>query len=156
MFQWYVIKIFNKTFYCNISQSLEDARFVFRIERTLWNLTGTSPAVLPMCLLNFKAMRQFKLSISRLRGSTIFYDKTYFLSDIETGPIIIYGSIHSIMSWASAPRCWSERNPSFINIHVWAISGVSASFQCPSNCNALYLLFFFIQCQHVASVVYCK
>ena len=46
----------NETSYCNISQSLEAARFVLRIARSLWNLTGTSAALLPMCLLNFKAM----------------------------------------------------------------------------------------------------
>ena len=48
----------DKTSYCKISkQSLEAARFVFRIVRSLWNLTGTSAAGLPKCLSNFKAMR---------------------------------------------------------------------------------------------------
>ena len=57
-------------------KNLEAARFVFRIVRTLWNLTGTSAALLPMYLSNFKAMRWFKLPISRLRDFTRSYDKT--------------------------------------------------------------------------------
>ena len=48
-----------KTSYCKILQSLEAARFVFRIVRLLWNLTGTSATLLPMCLSNFKAIRTF-------------------------------------------------------------------------------------------------
>ena len=53
-------------------------RFVFRIVRSLWNLTGTSAAVLPMCLSNFKAIRQFKVPISSLRDFTRSYEKTSF------------------------------------------------------------------------------
>ena len=52
--------------------------FVFRIVRSLWNLTGTSAAVLPMCLSNFKAIRQFKVPISWLRDFTRSYEKTSF------------------------------------------------------------------------------
>ena len=51
---------------------------VFRIVRSLWNLTGTSAALLPMCLSNFKAMRQFKVPISWLRVFTRSYEKTSF------------------------------------------------------------------------------
>ena len=64
--------------YFKISWSLEDARFVFRIVRSLWNLAGTSAALLPKCLSNFKAMGKFKLRISRLRGFTRSYDKTSY------------------------------------------------------------------------------
>ena len=64
--------------YRKISQSLEAARLVFRIERSHWNLTGTSAAVLPMCLSNLKAMRWFKLPISRLRFFTSSYDTTSY------------------------------------------------------------------------------
>ena len=39
-----------KTSFRKISWSLEAARFVFRILRSLWNLTGTSAGLLPMCL----------------------------------------------------------------------------------------------------------
>ena len=52
--------------------------FVFRIVRSLWNLTGTSAAMLPMCLSNFKAIRQFKVPISWLRDFTRSYEKTSF------------------------------------------------------------------------------
>ena len=46
------VPISDKTSYCKISQSLEAARFVFRIAQSLWNLTGLS---------HFKAMRRFKI-----------------------------------------------------------------------------------------------
>ena len=72
------VSISDKTSYRKISQSLEVARFVFRIVRSLWNLTGTSAALLPMCLSNFKAIRQFKEPISGLRDFTRSYDKTSF------------------------------------------------------------------------------
>ena len=77
---WYLgpVSIFEKTSFRKISWSLEAARFVFRIVRSLWNLTGTSAAVLPMCLSNFKAIRQFKVPISWLRDFTRSYEKTSF------------------------------------------------------------------------------
>ena len=53
------VSISEKTSFLKISSSLEAARFVFRIIRSLWNLTGTSAAVLPMCPSNFEAIRQF-------------------------------------------------------------------------------------------------
>ena len=45
----------DETSYCQISQNLEAARFIFRIVRSLWNLTGTSTAALPRCLPNFQS-----------------------------------------------------------------------------------------------------
>ena len=51
------VLVSDKTSYHKISQSLEAARFVFRFTWLLWNLTGTSAAVLQMCLSNFKAMQ---------------------------------------------------------------------------------------------------
>ena len=72
------ISISEKTSFCKISSSLEAARFVFRIFRSLWNLTGTSAAVLPVCLSNFKAIRQFKVPISWLRDFTRSYEKMSF------------------------------------------------------------------------------
>ena len=51
------VSISDKASYCKISQSLEAARFVFRIVRSIWNLTGTSAGGLPKCLSNFKTMR---------------------------------------------------------------------------------------------------
>ena len=56
-------------------------RFVCRIVRSVWNLTATSAALLPMCLSNFKVMRQFILPISRLRDDILQWD---VLSHIRT------------------------------------------------------------------------
>ena len=72
------VSISEKMSFHKISLSLEAAKFVFRIVRSLWNLTGTSAAVLPMCLSNFKAIQQFKVSISWLRDFTRSYEKTSF------------------------------------------------------------------------------
>ena len=41
----WLLSISDKTSYRNILQSLEAAKFVFRIARSIWNLTGTSAAV---------------------------------------------------------------------------------------------------------------
>ena len=68
----------HKMFYCKIWQSLEATRFVFRIVWSLWSLTGTSAAVLPICLSNFKAIWLFKLPISQLQDFTRSYDKTSY------------------------------------------------------------------------------
>ena len=57
------VLISDKTSNCKTSQSLETARFVFRFLWALWKLTGTSIAVLPMCLSSFKAIQWFKLPI---------------------------------------------------------------------------------------------
>ena len=46
-----------KTSYCKISWSLETARFGFGLYQSLWNFTGTSAALLPRCLSNFRAIR---------------------------------------------------------------------------------------------------
>ena len=46
----------DKTPYCKISQILEAARFVFRIVRSVWNLTDIPTAMLARCLSNFNAM----------------------------------------------------------------------------------------------------
>ena len=89
------VSISEKTSYRKISRSLKAARFVFRIVRSLWNLTGTLAALLPMCLSNFKAIRQFKVPISWLWDFTRSDDKTSFrilrrgpagLPDISVGP----------------------------------------------------------------------
>ena len=73
--------------YYKIPQSLEAAIFVFRIVRSLWNLTGTSAAQLPMCLSNFKVIRTFNTwsrICEALRDLTI--RRLIYISDIETGP----------------------------------------------------------------------
>ena len=53
------VSISDKTSYRKISQRIEAARFVFRIVRSLWNLAGTSTALLPWCQSNIKAIRIF-------------------------------------------------------------------------------------------------
>ena len=46
--------------------------------RSLWNFTGTSAALLPKCLSNFKAIRLFKLPISWLRDFKRSYVETSY------------------------------------------------------------------------------
>ena len=67
-----------KTSYRKISWILEAARFWFKIFQSLWNLAGTSTALLPRCLSNFRAIRPLQHSISRLRGFTRFGGKTSY------------------------------------------------------------------------------
>ena len=67
-----------KTSYRKISWSLEAARFGFKLFQSLWNLAGTSAALLPMCLSNFRAIRPLQHPISRLRDFTRFGDKTSY------------------------------------------------------------------------------
>ena len=62
------VSISGGTSFRGISWSLGAARFVFGIVRSLWDLTGTSAAVLPMCLSNCGAIRRFRVPISWLRG----------------------------------------------------------------------------------------
>ena len=79
------VSISETTSFHKISSSLEAARLVSRIVRSLWNLTDTSAALLPMCLSNFKAIRRFKSTIfvaSRLHEIL----RKDVISDIETGP----------------------------------------------------------------------
>ena len=72
------VSISDKTSYRKISWSFEATRLVFRIVRLLWNLTGTSAALLPRRLSYFRAIRWFKLPISRLRDFTRSYHKTSY------------------------------------------------------------------------------
>ena len=67
-----------KTSYRKISWSLEAARFGFKLFQSLWNLAGTSAALLPRCLPNFRAIRLLQHSISRLRDFTRFGGKTSY------------------------------------------------------------------------------
>ena len=60
----------------DLAQSRSHEIFVFRIVRSLWNLTETLAALLSTCLSNFKAIRTFQHSISRLRDFARHHDKT--------------------------------------------------------------------------------
>ena len=59
--------------------------FVFRNVRSHWNLTGTSAALMPMCLSNFRSMRRFKTTNLAVRDFTRSYDKTSY-QILERGP----------------------------------------------------------------------
>ena len=74
-----------KTSYRKISWSLEAARFGFKLFQSLWNLAGTSAALLPRCLSNFRAIRQLQHPISRLRVFTRFGGKTSYCL-VNRGP----------------------------------------------------------------------
>ena len=67
-----------KTSYRKISWSLEAARFGFKLSQSLWNLAGTSAALLPRCLSNFRAIRPLQHPISRLGDFTRFGGKTSY------------------------------------------------------------------------------
>ena len=67
-----------KTSYRKISWSLEAARFGFKLFQSLWILAGTSAALLPRCLSNFRAIRPLQHPISRLRDFTRFVGKTSY------------------------------------------------------------------------------
>ena len=59
LFDWGAILLTLNHACCNskISWSLETARFAFRLLQSVWNLTGTSAAVLPRCLSNITTIR---------------------------------------------------------------------------------------------------
>ena len=67
-----------KTSYSKISWSFETARFGFKLFQSLWNLAGTSAALLPRCLSNFRVIRPLQHPISRLRDVTRFGGKTSY------------------------------------------------------------------------------
>ena len=62
--------------YSKISWGLETARFAFTLLQSVWNLTGTSAAVLPRCLSNIRTIRSLQRPILRLRDFTRFGCKT--------------------------------------------------------------------------------
>ena len=71
---------FHYASYRKILWSLEGARFGFTLFQSLWKLTGTSAAVLPRCLSNFRAILSISSEhpISRLRDFTRFGGKTSY------------------------------------------------------------------------------
>ena len=107
-------------------RSRKVARFVFRNVRSLWNLTCTSAAVLPMCLSNFKVIRQFKVPISWLRDFTRSYEKTSFRI-LRRGPGVTRYKWCDTVDWCLRIRhCYEQLlytdywEPfSFTNTFVW-------------------------------------
>ena len=89
LLNWYMIQhlsfilqglysLSGKTSYRKIWWSLEAARFGFKLFQSLWNLAGTSAAMLPRCLSNFRAIRPLQHPISWLRDFTRFGGKTSY------------------------------------------------------------------------------
>ena len=76
-----------KASYRKISWSLEAARFGFKLFQSLWNLAGTSAALLPRWLPNFSAIRPLQHPISRLRDFTRFGGKTSYRL-VNRGPAL--------------------------------------------------------------------
>ena len=112
-----LVLISHTTSYCKISQNLEAARFVFRIVRSLWYLAGTSAALLPISLSNFKAIRSFKQLISRLRDFTGFYDKTSWILKQGNGFLqYIPGNMqpwwrHQMETFSALLYIWAGNSP---------------------------------------------
>ena len=74
-----------KTSYRQISWSLEAARLDVAMVVSLWNLTGTSAALLPRYLPNFRAIGKVQTRISRLRDFARSCGKTSY-SLVNRGP----------------------------------------------------------------------
>ena len=91
-----------KTSYRKISWSLEAARFGFKLFQSLWNLTGTSAALLPRCLSNFRTIRPLQHPISRLRDFTLFGGKTSYRL-VNRGPV---PSTHLKLTRVVYPFLW--------------------------------------------------
>ena len=83
-----------KTSYRKISWSLEAVRFGIKLFQSLWNLAGTSAALLPRCLSNFRAIRPLQHPISRLRDFTRFGGKTSYRL-VNRGPEVVNSRILS-------------------------------------------------------------
>ena len=128
-----------KTSYRKISWSLEAARFGFKLFQSLWNLAGTSAALLPRCLSNFRAIRPLQHPISRLRDFTRFGGKTSYRL-VNRGPSVNDGYdllIHALTSTAVntlRPR-QNGRHFSddifkriFLNENAWILFKISLKF----------------------------
>ena len=103
-----------KTSYRKISWSFEAARFGFKLFQSLWNLAGTSAALLPMCLSNFRAIRPLQHPISWLRGFTRFGGKTSYRL-VNRGP----GHTSIPSSWRVYKfTTWQIPNDLFEYVHL--------------------------------------
>ena len=80
------VSIADKMSFCKISRSLEAERLSSIIIASLWNFTGVSAALLPVCLSRFSAIGQFQTPISRLRDFVRNGDNpSYLISKRDTG-----------------------------------------------------------------------
>ena len=133
-----------KTSYRKISWSLEAVRFGFELFQSLWNLAGTSAALLPRCLSNFRAIRPLQHAISRHRVFTRFGDKTSYrlvnrgpgndLLRQATGQCLNPWWRRCMMSWhIEAETKWrpfSRRYSKyiFLNENIWMRPNISLKF----------------------------
>ena len=130
-----------KTSYRKISWSLEAARFGFKLFQLLWNLAGTSAALLPRCLSNFRVIRPLQHPISRLWDFTRFGGKTYYRL-VNEAQVIISRHIHDGMTMLDKPQVW-------VNVFL------SATRRIPTTCAISVLLdenelyFYFIRVNSV-------
>ena len=80
-------------------------------------LAGTSAALLPISLSNFKAIRSFKQLISRLRDFTGFYDKTSWILKQGNGFLqYIPGNMqpwwrHQMETFSALLYIWAGNSP---------------------------------------------
>ena len=103
--------------YRKISLSVEAARLTVYIIASLWILTGTSEAVLPRCLSNFRAIKKIQDKISQLRDLTRSYDKTS--SDIESAPGVLILPC-SLWHWGRLAGCSHPRPVEGLSSHTGA------------------------------------
>ena len=112
------VSMSDKKSYRKISWSLEAARLVDWIIASLWNLTGTSAAVLPMCLSTFKAIGEF-IQISRFRNITKSHDTTSYRI-LKRGPGYITVILHGHYGVSHHPQLDRFFNSLFrISFHYW-------------------------------------
>ena len=112
-----------KTSYRKISRSLEAAIFGLYLFQSLWNLAGTSAALLPRCLSNFRAIRPLQHPISRLRDFTRFGGKTSYRL-VNRGPVLkvlfpgfLFLPIHMITHFQSNILLHTLKT---FQEHIWA------------------------------------
>ena len=107
-----------KTSYRQISWSLEAARLGVIMIVSLWNLTGISAALLPRCLLNFRAIGKVKTRISRLRDFTRSCSKTSYRL-VNRGPALLT-HVCTLGNWcAKSHRSDTLRSESSRHRWIW-------------------------------------
>ena len=126
-----------KTSYRKISWSLEAARFGFKLFQSLWNLAGTSAALLPRCLSNFRAIRPLQHTISRLRDFTRFGGKTsYRLAWIEALKLVTFASFQlESPCFAASILVDTKMRLRIMRSQPYAIIILSVSFSVTFLCN---------------------
>ena len=98
----------DKTSYRKVSQSLDAARFVFRIVRSIWNLAGTSAALLP------RGASQISKRYEHFHTRSRAYET---LRDLTIRRLIVYWNGAQVVTaihlkirhpWISSSGAWSS------------------------------------------------